>query len=124
MLLANQLTFSESSRPIQASEYQKAQQQGLILQEIPVAVDAIVVAVHPRFPLPALTLSQLKEIYIGKFTNWSQLGGENLPIVAYSRSLEAGGTRASSIEFPGRTRELEDKLIVLSRGGFEGCGFC
>lgn len=98
MLINNQLTFSESSRPIQASEYQKAQQQGLTLQEIPVAVDAIVVAVHPRFNLPALSLSQLKDIYTGKVTNWSQLGGENLPIIAYSRSLEAGGTTEFFIE--------------------------
>ncbi len=98
MLINNQITFVESSRPIQASEYQTAQQQGFTLQEIPVAVDAIVVAVHPRFTLPALTLSQLQDIYTGKVTNWSQLGGENLPVVAYSRSLEAGGTTEFFIE--------------------------
>ncbi|SKB15776.1 conserved hypothetical protein [Planktothrix sp. PCC 11201] len=92
MLIDNQITFAESSRPLQESEYQQARQKGLNLIEVPIALDGIVVAVNPNLNIPGLTINQLKQIYTGKITNWSQLGGENIPIVAYSRTKEAGGT--------------------------------
>jgi len=92
MLIENQLTFAESSRPLQESEYQQARQRGLNLREIPIALDGIVVAVNPNLNIQGLTINQLKQIYTGEINNWHQLGGENIPIVAYSRPQEAGGT--------------------------------
>ncbi|WP_017654930.1 PstS family phosphate ABC transporter substrate-binding protein [Fortiea contorta] len=92
MLLNNQLVFSQSSRAIKDEEYQKAQQRGFALKEIPVAIDGIAVAVHPDLKITGLTLAQLKDIYTGKITNWEQVNGPNLPITAYSRRLEDGGT--------------------------------
>ncbi|MBD2340886.1 PstS family phosphate ABC transporter substrate-binding protein [Calothrix sp. FACHB-156] len=92
MLLDNQLAFSQSSRSLKDEEYQKAQQRGFKLKEIPVAIDGIAIAVHPSLKIPGLTLTQLKDIYTGKLTNWQQVNGPNLPITAYSRRLEEGGT--------------------------------
>lgn len=92
MLLNNQLAFSQSSRPIKDEEYQTAQQRGFTLKEIPVAIDGIAIAVNPNLNIPGLTVTQIKNIYIGKLTNWQQLGGPNLPITAYSRRPEDGGT--------------------------------
>ncbi len=92
MLLDNQLAFAQSSRALTSEEYQQAQQKGFTLQEIPVAVDGIAVAVHPELNITGLTINQLKEIYTGKITNWSQLGGSDIPIKAYSRQQEKGGT--------------------------------
>lgn len=92
MLLNNQLAFAQSSRPLKQEEYQEASQKGFTLKEIPVAIDGIAIAVNPNLKVSGLTVAQLKDIYIGKLTNWNQVGGPNLPIIAYSRSLEAGGT--------------------------------
>jgi phosphate transport system substrate-binding protein len=92
MLLNNQIAFSQSSRPIEDKEYKEASQKGFTLTEIPVAIDGIAVAVNPSLNVSGLTVSQLKDIYIGKITNWSQVGGPNLPITAYSRRQEEGGT--------------------------------
>ncbi len=92
MLLNNQLVFSQSSRSIKDEEYQKAQQRGFKLKEIPVAIDGIAIAVNPNLNIPGLTLDQLKDIYTSKVTNWQQVGGPNLPITPYSRRLEDGGT--------------------------------
>ncbi|BAY25685.1 periplasmic phosphate-binding protein of phosphate ABC transporter [Calothrix sp. NIES-2100] len=92
MLLDNQLAFSQSSRSLKDDEYQKAQQRGFQLKEIPVAIDGIAIAVHPSLQIPGLTLAQLKDIYTGKLTNWQQVNGPNLPITPYSRRLEEGGT--------------------------------
>jgi phosphate transport system substrate-binding protein len=92
MLLANQLTFAQSSRSLRAEEYQEAQQRGFTLQEVAVAIEGIAIAVNPDLDIPGLTVEQLKQIYTGELTNWNQVGGPNLPITPYSRRLEDGGT--------------------------------
>ena len=48
--------FAQSSRSIKPEEYQAAQQRGFSLKEIPVAIDAIAIAVHPSLNLPGLCL--------------------------------------------------------------------
>ncbi|MEA5464426.1 PstS family phosphate ABC transporter substrate-binding protein [Leptothoe sp. PORK10 BA2] len=92
MLLDSQLSFSESSRPLKPTEYESAQQRGFTLEQIPVAIDGIALAVHPDLGMAGLNVDQIKAIYTGKVTNWSELGGPNLPITAYSRSPETTGT--------------------------------
>ncbi|WP_017318454.1 PstS family phosphate ABC transporter substrate-binding protein [Mastigocladopsis repens] len=98
MLLEDQLAFSQSSRPIEDEEYQKARQRGFTLKEIPVAIDGIAIAVHPSVKIPGLTVAQIKGIYTGKINNWKQVGGPDLPVTPYSRSREAGGTVEFFIE--------------------------
>lgn len=90
MLISNQLSFAQSSRPLSPEERQQAQVQGSTLQEIPVALEGIAIAVHPDLSIEGITLTQLRDIYLGTFTNWNQVGGPNLPIVPVSRPLEGG----------------------------------
>lgn len=92
MLLDGQLAFAQSSRSINDKELSRAKTRGLILKEIPVAIDGIAIAVHPNLDISCLTLAQVREIYTGKLTNWQQLGGSDLPIVPYSRKINEGGT--------------------------------
>ncbi|MEH2351532.1 MAG: PstS family phosphate ABC transporter substrate-binding protein [Nostoc sp.] len=98
MLIDNQLAFSQSSRSVKAEENAEAKQKGFSLKEIPVAIDGIAIAVNHALNIPGLTVAQLKDIYTGKITNWQQVGGPNLPIKAYSRSKEAGGTAEFFVE--------------------------
>lgn len=90
MLLAGQVDFVQSSRSLSLEEYQLAKQKGLKLKQIPVAIDSIAVAVHPKLDIPGLTLSQLKAIYTGKISNWQEIGGADLPITVYSRPASTG----------------------------------
>ena len=90
MLLNNELAFSLSSRSLKEKEYQQAQRKGFTLTEIPVAIDGIAVAVHPDINVPGLTIEHLRNIYIGKITNWQELGGPNLKIIPYSKQSEGG----------------------------------
>ena len=90
MLLQNQLAFSQSSRSLKDSEYLQARVRGLKLKEIPVAVDGIAIAVNPNLNIPGLTLSQIKNIYTGKISNWQELGGPDLKIIPYSRANQGG----------------------------------
>jgi phosphate transport system substrate-binding protein len=58
--------------------------------EIVIARDAIAVVVHPDNPVDGLTLGQISDIYTRKITNWSQVGGEDRPIVLLSRESNSG----------------------------------
>jgi phosphate transport system substrate-binding protein len=92
MLLEGQLDFAQSSRPLQAEEYQQAQLQGFRLKQIPVAIDGIAIAVHPSLSVPGLNLKQLQGIYTGKITNWKEVGGPDRAITPYSRRPVDSGT--------------------------------
>jgi phosphate transport system substrate-binding protein len=107
MLLNNELDFSQSSRALKVEEHGKAKRQGFDLKEIPVAIDGIAIVVNPQLDLPGLTIPQLKGIYTGEITNWQQVGGPNLAIVAYSRRVEDGGT----VEF------FADKVMATQEFG-------
>ncbi len=98
MLLNGQLAFSESSRSVKPEEYDAAQQRGFELEQIPIAIDGIALAVHPDLTVAGLNVTQIQAIYTGAVTNWSELGGPNLPIQALSRSAEASGTAEFFLE--------------------------
>ncbi|MEO0985194.1 MAG: substrate-binding domain-containing protein [Cyanobacteria bacterium J06639_14] len=90
MLLEKQLAFAQSSRPLNAEERQRAESEGYSLKELPVALEGIAIAVNPSLTIEGVTIDQLRGIYLGQLTNWSQLGGPDLPIVPVSRPLEGG----------------------------------
>jgi ABC-type phosphate transport system substrate-binding protein len=92
MLLDGQLSFSQSSRPVLNNEYELAASRGVKLKQVPVAIDGIAIAVHPSLNIEGLTLEQIKGIYTGQITNWSQVGGPNLKITPYSRPKDSGTT--------------------------------
>lgn len=54
--------------------------------------DALMVVVHPRNEVDNLTIKQIRDIYAGKITCWSQVGGKAGTIVVISRE-EGSGTR-------------------------------
>ncbi len=65
-----------------------------------VAIDGIAVIKDNANAVADLTKQQLTDIYTGTITNWSELGGENQPIVVIGR--EAGsGTRGAFEEILG-----------------------
>ena len=57
-----------------------------------VARDGIAVIVNAGNPVGNLSISQLRAVYAGDVTNWSELGGPDLPILVVNRD-EASGTR-------------------------------
>ncbi|MGI5983725.1 MAG: phosphate ABC transporter substrate-binding protein [Sakamotonia sp.] len=74
-----------------------------------VAIDGIAVAVDPKNTVTDLTKDQLIAIYTGEIKNWSDLGGENMPIVVVGR--EAGsGTRGAFEEILG----IEDTCVYAN----------
>ena len=58
------------------------------LTETTVALDGIAMIVNPENPVSDLTVEQIANIYTGKITNWSGVGGNDAAIVLIGR--EAG----------------------------------
>jgi len=57
----------------------------------PVAWDALAIIVHNSNPVSSLSSKQIEQIYTGKITNWSQVGGNNAPIHLYVREGNISG---------------------------------
>ncbi len=84
-LMEGRIQMAASSRPLNASEVQAG------LQAIPVAKDALAVAVGVNNPYKGgLTLQQLSDIFQGRITNWSQVGGPDRPIRVLNRAPQSG----------------------------------
>lgn len=62
-----------------------------------VCVLAFAIVTHKDINVDSLTKEQIQGIFQGKYTNWSQLGGGNLPILVVNRP-RSSGTRATFIE--------------------------
>jgi phosphate transport system substrate-binding protein len=56
----------------------------------PIGVQAIVIYVNKTNPVHALTITQVRSIFLGEITNWKQLGGPNKPIVLYAGESSTG----------------------------------
>ena len=82
LLLNGELSFAHTSSPLKDDDYDKANKRGVSLDQVPVAIDGIVFFTNPQLPVQGLSIDQLQAIYTGKLTNWQQVGGSNLPIVA------------------------------------------
>lgn len=75
-----------------ASRDLKEEEKGKGLLQTTIALDGIAVIVNANSAVEDLTLEQISDIYTGKITDWSQVGGEALEIACIGR--EAGsGTR-------------------------------
>lgn len=80
-----------------------------------VAIEGIAVCVGAANTVTELTRQQLACIYTGEINNWSEVGGEDVPIVLVGR--EAGsGTRSAFEEFLGIEGECDYVNVLDSNG--------
>lgn len=89
-LINNTVDVANASRRIKPEEIESALENGVDPIEYVIARDAIAVIVHPDNPINQLTIAQISAIYSGQFDNWSDLGGEDRPIVKLSRETNSG----------------------------------
>ena len=80
----------QASRAIKATEMEQAKAKGVNPNEIQVATDALSVVVNPSNPVNELTFAQLSAIYTNQITNWKEVGGNDAPIVVFSRDNNSG----------------------------------
>jgi len=59
-----------------------------------IATDALIFVVNADNPIDNLTTEQIQKIYTGEITNWSQVGGDDVPIIPFQRNAESGSQAA------------------------------
>ncbi len=105
--------IANASRAIKTEEIDAIIAQGATPVEFVVARDAIAVIVNLENPINELTLEQVSRIYKGEITNWSELGGEDRPIVCTSRETNSG-THVYFLEEVIRLGNADDKSIFFA----------
>ncbi|BBB49366.1 phosphate ABC transporter substrate-binding protein [Pelolinea submarina] len=109
-LINGTIDIANASRQIKDLEIEQAESAGFEPHEIIVANDAIGVIVNPENPVSELTLDQVSRIYKGEINNWSEVGGEDRPIVRLSRETNSG-THVYFLETVIRLGDEEDTDI-------------
>lgn len=71
-----------------------AKSSGIELNLYPIGYESFVFIVNQNNPVSNITLSQVKDIYTGKITNWKELGGKNQSIRAFQRDPNSGSQTA------------------------------
>ncbi len=79
-----------------------AKEKGVELEFVPIGREAFVFIVNGKNPVNGLTVEQIKGAFSGEYTNWQELGGENMPINPLQR-LEGSGSQSTLVRFMGDT---------------------
>lgn len=85
-----------SSRELTAVE------KGSGIKEVTIAIDGIAVIINNASPITNLTVEQIRNIYTGAITNWSQVsGGAKSGVIAVISRESGSGTRGAFEELVG-----------------------
>jgi phosphate transport system substrate-binding protein len=106
--------IADSSRQIKKEELEKAASNGIKVNEIKIAMDGIAVIVNPKNRIKAITKQQIKDIYTGKISDWSELGGTPGKIVVLSRDTSSGTYEAFEVLTLNKEKVRADALINAS----------
>ena len=104
-----------------AEQKQYAADKGVELVYVPVGLEAFVFFVNENNPVDSLTVEQIRAIYSGEFTNWSDVGGANRVINPVTRLAGSGSQSAMDSFMKGR--EIAPKSVFSITGASIGFSF-
>ena len=100
------------SVPISEEQQKMAEEAGVTLFMEPVAREGFVFVVNAENTVDSLTSEQLRKIYSGEITNWSEVGGNDEPILPYQRNTDSGSQNYMTV-FMGDTPLLPPKTELV-----------
>ena len=92
---------------------EQAAQRGANLVITPIAREGFVFILHQDNPVDSLTQEQLRDIYSGRITNWSQVGGLDEEIRAFIRNWDSGSQTAMENFMDGEQLVGEDDMMIF-----------
>jgi phosphate transport system substrate-binding protein len=108
--------IANASRFIKDKEVAMAQEKGVYPVPYAVAYDSIIPVVHPSNNLSNITKAQLKDIYMGKITNFKEIGGPDLKIVICSRDTSSGTFETWEEKVMNKERVTPSAQMMASNG--------
>lgn len=105
-----QADLGMSSREVKKAEQEKYKDLG----RFQIGIDGIAVVVHKNNPAKQITKQQLADVFLGKITNWKEIGGPDAPIKAVC-CMTSHGTFDAFAEFLGIEGEqaADGKTVAL-----------
>jgi len=135
-LIDGRCDIAMSSRFMKPEEFKKAVEKEVLPVAHAIAMDGVCIVVHPSNPVKELTSQQVCDIYMGKITNWKELGGSDIPIVAISRDTSSGTyevfhekvmkkkNMAASVEYVNANPQAHARVKTTEGAiGYVGIGF-
>ena len=113
-LLDKNCDIADSSRPIKDTELDKAVTNGVDATNNVIALDGLAVIVNPANSVSKLSKKQVRDIFMGNISNWSQLGGSDEKIVAVSRDTSSGTFEAFTTLVLDGKKTRSDALMQAS----------
>lgn len=100
-LFSGEAEVAMISDGLSKKEIEAAKSQGLDLQEAAIGWGAIVIIVSPANPIVSLTLDQARKLFVGEFTSWKQVGGQEKPVqvIAINESIRSGSHKYLAEDF-------------------------
>lgn len=89
-LINGKCDIANASRGMKSKEVADANNRGINPTRVVVAMDGLSVIVNGKSSVSQLTMDQLGKIFRGEVTNWSQVGGQDMPITLYGRQSNSG----------------------------------
>jgi phosphate transport system substrate-binding protein len=108
----NTANIGMASREIKSSETETYPS----MQIFEIARDGIAIVAHAEMAVDELTQDQVRDIFAGVLTNWSEVGGPDQPITVVSRE-EGSGTRGAFEEMVMGETPITDKAIFQDSNG-------
>ena len=109
-LINGTVDIANASRPMKDTEIEDARANSIEPVEHVIAIDALAVILNNENPVSELTIPQLSDIFTGRITNWSEVGGNDAPIILLSRETNSG-THVYFLEEVVRLGEKENSDI-------------
>ena len=115
-LIEGRCDIANASRAMKESEISKAVGRGKNPKAHVIAMDGIAVIVNASNSIEGLTKKQIKDIYTGKISDWSQVGGKPSKIIVVSRDTASGTFEAFGELALDKAKVRKDALMEASNG--------
>ncbi|PYZ97363.1 phosphate-binding protein [Alteribacter lacisalsi] len=91
-MINNDIDIAQSSRAMTEEEFEEAEANGAEPHEFIVGQDGLAVAIHNDNPVEELTFAQIKDIFTGEITDWSEVGWDDGGTISVASRQSNSGT--------------------------------